>query len=138
MWMFCRRNPAPSGKRRNYGHYQEHGGPTHFCKVILAPQLECIPMPLDLTNHFSAVPQEFKLRTNTGYSWRVTIRLMDGRVTLDQGWAPFAAVHQIRIGYMVMFKLLTPNTLKVIVFDDEGIEGVTKCGKPDDAFSLNA
>ncbi|XBI22077.1 hypothetical protein VPH35_063140 [Triticum aestivum] len=122
-----------SGKYRNYGHYQEQGGPTHFCKVILAPQLESITMPMDFTKHFPAVPQE----TNTGCSWRVTVQLMDGRVTLDQGWVPFAAIHQIRIGYMVMFKLLTPDTLKVIFFDDEGIEVVTKCGKHDDAFALN-
>ena len=127
----------PSGKRRNYGHYQEEGGPTHFCKVILAPQLECSPIPLDFSKHFPAVPQHFKLRTNTGCSWRVTVRLMDGRVTLDQGWAPFATVHQIRIGYMVTFKLLTPDTLKIIVFNEEGIEVVTKCGRHDDAFAVN-
>lgn len=46
----------PSGTRRNYGHYHEEGGPSHFCKVILAPKLECIPMPLDFTKHFPAVP----------------------------------------------------------------------------------
>ena len=33
---------------------------------------------------------------------------------------------------LVGHQLLTPNTLKVIVFDDEGIEVVTKCGKHDD------
>ncbi|KAF7072289.1 hypothetical protein CFC21_077438 [Triticum aestivum] len=127
----------PSGKCHNCSHYQEEGGPTQFCKVILAPQFECIPMPLDFTKHFPAVPQEFKPRTNIGCSWGVTVRLMDDRVTLNRGWAPFTAVHQIRIDYMVMFKLLTPDTLKVIVFDDEGIEVVTKCGKHDDAFALN-
>ena len=35
----------PSNKRRNYGHYHQEDGPTHFCKVILAPKLECIPCP---------------------------------------------------------------------------------------------
>ncbi|KAF7079110.1 hypothetical protein CFC21_083404 [Triticum aestivum] len=127
----------PCSKCRNYGHYHEEGGPTHSCKVILAPQLECIPMPLDFTKHFPAVPQEFKLRANTGCSWKVTVRLMDGRVTLDQGWAPFAAIHQIMIGYIVTFKLLTPDMLKVIVFNDEGIEVVTKCSKHDKAFTVN-
>ncbi|KAF7051465.1 hypothetical protein CFC21_059700 [Triticum aestivum] len=94
-------------------------------------------MPLDFTKHFPAVPQEFKLRTNTGCSWKVTVRLMDGRVTLDQGWATFAVVHQIRIDYMVKFKLLTLDTLKVTVFNDKGIEVVTKCGKHNDAFTMN-
>ncbi|KAE8810184.1 Cohesin subunit SA-1 [Hordeum vulgare] len=43
-----RMKDPPSSKRRNYGHYHEAGGPTHICKVILAPKLECIPMPLGL------------------------------------------------------------------------------------------
>ncbi|XBJ19154.1 hypothetical protein VPH35_010177 [Triticum aestivum] len=125
----------PSNKRHNYGHYHQEDGPTHFCKVILAPKLECIPMPLDFTKHFVAVPTEFKLRNNTGCSWKVTVKLMNGRVTLDQGWATYTAVHQIKIGYMVTFKLLTPDTLKVIIFDDDGIEVINKCGKHDKAFA---
>ncbi|KAF7061244.1 hypothetical protein CFC21_067955 [Triticum aestivum] len=92
-------------------------------------------MPLDFTKHFTAVPTEFKLRNNTGCSWRVTVKLMNGRVTLDQGWATFAAVHQIKIGYMVTFKLPTPDTLKVIIFDDDGIEVVNKCGKHEKVFA---
>ncbi|XP_040254149.1 uncharacterized protein [Aegilops tauschii subsp. strangulata] len=55
-----------TGKHRNYGHYHEVGGSTTFCMVILAPQLEAIPMPLDFTRHFPSVPQEFKLKTNIG------------------------------------------------------------------------
>ncbi|XBJ10323.1 hypothetical protein VPH35_015210 [Triticum aestivum] len=124
-----------SSKRHNYGHYHEEDDPTHFCKVILAPKLECIPRPLDFTKHFIAVPTEFKLRNNTGCSWKVTMKLMNGRVTLDQGWATYVAVHQIKIGYMVMFKLLTPDTLKFISFDGDGIEVVNKCGKHDEAFA---
>ncbi|XBI59067.1 hypothetical protein VPH35_040203 [Triticum aestivum] len=118
----------PSNKRRNYGHYHQEDGPTHFCKVILAPKLECIPMPLDFTKHFVAVPTKFKLRNNTGCSWKVTVKLMNGWVTLDQGWATYAAVHQIKIGYMVTFKLLTPDTLKVIIFDDDGMRSSTSAG----------
>ncbi|XBH54537.1 hypothetical protein VPH35_076826 [Triticum aestivum] len=113
-----RMEEPPNSKRRNYGHYHEEGGPTHFCKVILAPKLECIPMPLDLTKHFTAMPTEFKLRNNTECSWRVTVKLMNGR-----------------IDYMVTFKLLTPDTLKVVIFDDDGIEVVNKCGKHDEAFA---
>ncbi|KAE8781811.1 Speckle-type POZ protein [Hordeum vulgare] len=50
---------------------------------------------------------------------------------LYKGWATFVADHQIKIGYMVTFKLLTPDTLKV---DDDNIEVVTKCGTHDDVF----
>ncbi|XBI12505.1 hypothetical protein VPH35_139371 [Triticum aestivum] len=141
----------PSNKRRNYGHYHQEDGPTHFCKVILALKLECIPMPLDFTKHFVAVPTEFRLRNNTDCSCKVTVKLMNGKMTLDQGWATYAAVHQIMIAYMgqatyaavhqimiaymLTFKLLTPDTLKVIIFDDDGIEVVNKCGKHDEAFT---
>ncbi|KAF7009570.1 hypothetical protein CFC21_024088 [Triticum aestivum] len=92
-------------------------------------------MPLDFTKHFVTVPTEFKLRNNTGCSWRVTVKLMNGRVTLDQGWSTYDVVHEIKIGYMVTFKLLTPDTLKVILFDNDGIEVVNKCGKHDEAFA---
>ncbi|XP_073362291.1 putative B3 domain-containing protein Os03g0621600 [Aegilops tauschii subsp. strangulata] len=125
----------PSNKRRNYDHYHQEDGLTHFYKVILAPKLECIPMPLDFTKHFIAVSTEFKLKNNTVCSWKVTVKLMNDKVTLDQGWATYAAVHQIKIGYMVTLKLLTPDTLKVIIFDDDGIEVVNKCGKHDEAFA---
>ena len=103
----------------------------------MTPKLEAIPMILDFTKYFLAVPTEFKVKTNTGCSWRVTIQLISGRVTLDQGWATFAVVHQIKVGYMVTFKLLTPDTLKVIIFNHDGIEVVTKCGRHDDAFAVN-
>ena len=42
----------PTRKSRNYGHYHEVGGPTTFWKVIMAPQLEAIPMSLDFMRHF--------------------------------------------------------------------------------------
>ena len=47
----------PSTKRRNYGHFQQESGPNHFCKIILAPKLESLPLPLDFTKHFPATLQ---------------------------------------------------------------------------------
>ena len=55
--------------------------------------------------------------------------MINDKVTLDQGCPPFATAHQIRIGNMVTFKMLTPNTLKVIVFNNDDVEVVTKCKK---------
>ncbi|KAE8804451.1 u-box domain-containing protein 4 [Hordeum vulgare] len=54
-----------------------------------------------------------------------------------KGWATFFVVHQIKFSYMATFKLLTPDTLEVIVFSEDGIEVVTKCGRYDDAFIVN-
>ncbi|KAE8820657.1 Pentatricopeptide repeat-containing protein [Hordeum vulgare] len=70
-------------------------------------------------------------------SERVTVEVLNGRVTLDQGWATFAVVRHIKIGFMVTFKLLTPNMQKVIMFNDDGIEVVTRCRKHDGAFAMN-
>ncbi|VAH67478.1 unnamed protein product [Triticum turgidum subsp. durum] len=123
-------------KCQNYGHYHEVG-PTYFCKMILAPKMECLPMPLDFTKHFPAVRTELKLKTNTDCGRRVTVRLMNDRVTLDRGWAPFAVVHQIKIRFMVTFKLLVTDTPKLTVFNDDVIEVVTKCGRHDNAFAVN-
>ncbi|KAE8804556.1 Speckle-type POZ protein [Hordeum vulgare] len=95
-------------------------------------------LPLGFTKHFLAIPSEFKLKTNTACAWRVTVRLFEGRVTLNQGWAIFTAVHHIMIGYMLTFKLLTPDTMKVIVFDDEGVEVITKCKVHKNAFAAIA
>uniref|UniRef100_A0A8I7B9U6 TF-B3 domain-containing protein n=1 Tax=Hordeum vulgare subsp. vulgare TaxID=112509 RepID=A0A8I7B9U6_HORVV len=92
-------------------------------------------MPLDFTKHFVAVPTEFKLKNNIGCSSRVIVKLMNYKVTLGQGWATYVVLHEINIGYMVTFKLLTPDTLKVIIFDDDGIEVVNKGGKHDEAFA---
>ena len=36
---------------------------------------------------------------------------------------------------MVTFKLLTPDNLKIIIFDDDVIEVVNKCRKHDEAFA---
>ncbi|KAE8804912.1 Speckle-type POZ protein [Hordeum vulgare] len=102
----------------------------------MAPKLKAIPMPLDFTKHFMSMSTEFKLKTNNDWSWRAIVRLMNDKVTLDQGLATFVIVHRVKIGYMVTFNLLTLDTLKVIVFNDDDIEVVTKCGRHD-AFVVN-
>jgi hypothetical protein len=79
----------PSAKWRNYGHYHQESGPSHFCKVILAPKLESLPLPLEFTKHFPAVPTEFKLRMNTGCAWRVTVRVINDRVRVGPPSPPF-------------------------------------------------
>ncbi|XBH80449.1 hypothetical protein VPH35_106188 [Triticum aestivum] len=125
-------------KWRNYGRYHQESGSSHFSKVILAPKLERLSLPLDFTKHFRAIPTEFKLKTYTGCAWRVTVTVINSSVTLDKGWATFAAFHQIMIGHMPTFKLLTPYTMKVIVFNDDGVEVVTKCKEHDNAFAVTA
>ena len=49
-------HPNAPKSASNFDHFHEEARPTHFCKVILAPNLECLPMPLDFTKHFHAAP----------------------------------------------------------------------------------
>ncbi|XBJ16597.1 hypothetical protein VPH35_008190 [Triticum aestivum] len=74
--------------------------------------------------------QEFKLKTNTDCAWRVTVRVINGRVGPPS--PPFT-----RSSGMT-FKLLTPDTMKVIVFNNEGMEVVTKCKEHGNAFAATA
>ncbi|KAE8795405.1 Speckle-type POZ protein [Hordeum vulgare] len=104
-------------------------------KVIFGPKLEALPLPLDFTKQFLLVPIKFSLKMNTDCSWRVTVKVVDDRVILDQGWATFDSVHHVRIRYMLTFMLLTSNTMKVIVFNNDDVEVVTKCKKHDEAFT---
>ncbi|XP_044405573.1 uncharacterized protein [Triticum aestivum] len=39
----------------------------------------------------------------------MTVKLMNGSVTLDQGWATYEAVHQIKIGYMALLHAATKH-----------------------------
>lgn len=94
-------------------------------------------MSLDFTKHSPSVPHEFKLKTNMGCSSRVIVLLLNDMVALDQGRSTFVVARQIKIGFMVTFKLFTPDMLKVIVFNADGIEVVTRCTKHDNAFTMN-
>ncbi|KAE8799082.1 Speckle-type POZ protein [Hordeum vulgare] len=124
----------PNVKGRNHEHYHEEAGPTHLCKLVFASKVEALPLPLDFMKHFPAVPTEFSLQTNNSCSWRVMVKVLNSMVTLDQGWATFPVVHHVRIGYMLTSKLLTPNTMKLIVLTDNDVEVVTKCKMHDEAF----
>ncbi|KAE8773995.1 Cohesin subunit SA-1 [Hordeum vulgare] len=78
----------PSPKRRNYGHYHQESGPSHFCKIILAPKLESVPLPLEFKKHYPTIPAEFELKTNTDCTWRVTVRLMNDVSCASLAMAP--------------------------------------------------
>ncbi|XBI65682.1 hypothetical protein VPH35_045475 [Triticum aestivum] len=124
-------------KRKNYNHFHKDVGPSHFYKVILAPKLKCLPMPAEFTKHLTTAPKEFVLRTNIGCAWRVTIRTITDTFTIDKGPPPLTVAHKVRIGYLVAFKVVTPVTLKMVVFRDNNVEVVTKRKWHEGAFAMN-
>ncbi|KAE8810470.1 hypothetical protein D1007_12678 [Hordeum vulgare] len=50
-------------KRRNYGHFHEVAGPTHFFQMIFTSKLEAMSLSLDFRKHFSTMPTVFSLKT---------------------------------------------------------------------------
>ena len=42
-----------------------------------------------------------------------------------------------RIRYLFTYKLVTPNTFKMIVFNGDGVEVVTKCKRHEEAFVMD-
>ena len=59
---------ASVAKRRKVavGHFHEEVSPTHFCKVLLAPGLDLLPIPPAFREHLGEIPKEIILKTKTG------------------------------------------------------------------------
>jgi hypothetical protein len=47
----------------------------------------------------------------------VKLRKIKGIVYLDQGWLGFSIAHQVKIGYFMIFKVMTGDIFKVTIFD---------------------
>lgn len=84
------------------------------------------------------IPPEVFLNTNTSCKWRATLRGggVNRKLALDKGWAGLAIAHHLQINYLVAFKVLTVDTIKMIIFDIFGVEVVGKCKKHDEALAL--
>jgi hypothetical protein len=67
----------------NVGHFHESASPTHFWKVVLTPGLESILIPDVFREHMSAIPKEIVLRTNISCYYRVKLRHVNGRLSID-------------------------------------------------------
>lgn len=53
-------------RHKNYVHFHEDVGLTHFCKVILGPKLEFLLMPPHFTKATDHHPSRIVLRPNIG------------------------------------------------------------------------
>ena len=82
------------------------------------------------------IPEEIILRTNTGCHWRVRLRDVDGNLSIDKGWAGFAIAHDLQIGYLLTFKIMTEVSFRVVVFDLSNVEMVLKCDEHDPTLAV--
>ena len=80
------------------GHFLEVVLLTHFCKVILTPGLNLLPIPPTFCQHLGSNPRDIVLKTNTGYNWKVNIIDHNDNAAMDQDWPVFSIVHRVNIG----------------------------------------
>ena len=95
-----------------------------------------LPIPDGVRPYVDVVPRTIILKTATGCSWKVKLKDVPGRVSLDQGWPGFAIAHQIKIGYFLTFKVLRGDIYKVTIFDYYMTEVVTRCPEHDPALAM--
>ena len=115
----------------NVGHWSEVVTPTHLCKVLIAPGLGFLPISASFRPYLHQVPDTITLKTITGCTWDITIRDINGRACLDQGWPAFAIAHNLKIGY---FLTLTAKVYKVVIFNYSCAEVVERCPDQPEAF----
>ena len=114
-------------RKATYGWIKDTTSPNHFCKVVLAPGLDLLPVPAAFRPYLGEVPGDITVKTNTGCIWSINVADVNGRACLVKGWPAFAIAHGLDLGYLVMFKKLGRMEYKVIVFDNSGCEVVRRC-----------
>lgn len=121
---------AKKMKRSNgtgIGHHNENLVPRTFCVTLLPPDLVMLPIPGTFRTYLDSVPGIITIRTNTGCTWDIELEEFDGRVILNEGWPAFVTSHQIKTGYLLIFKKEGPKDFRIILFDDSQCEVVEKC-----------
>jgi hypothetical protein len=63
-----------------------------------------IQIPSKFVDSFGAIPRKIIVLTNTECSWRMNTKYDGGKAIIDQGWATFAIVHDLRVGYFLTFR----------------------------------
>lgn len=61
---------------------------------------------------------------------------VDGNLSIDQGCAGFPIAHNLRIGYLLTFKVITRVSVRVVIFDLSTVEVAVKCGEHDQALAV--
>jgi hypothetical protein len=82
------------------------------------------------------MPRFIDLEMSTGCSWCVELKEEDGMLVLDQ-WCVLARFHGLEPGCVAEFEVVHPKLMKVIVYNQKGIEmrykecGTAKLFTPD-------
>ena len=69
-------------RKATYGWIKDTASPNHFCKVVLAPGLDLLPVPAAFRPYLGEVPGDITVKTNTGCIWTITVADVNGRACL--------------------------------------------------------
>jgi hypothetical protein len=116
-----------TGRPAGVGHWSEIATPTHICKVLIALGLGMMPIPNVWSPYLAVFTDTINLKTPTGCNWNINITNVSGRACLDRGWPSFAIANDLNIGFLLIFKKLSPMIYKVVILDYNGVEGVKRC-----------
>jgi hypothetical protein len=103
--------------------------PRHFCNVVVAPGLGCLPIPDDFKQHGGE--GDFAVMvvvcTNTKCSWEFTVTDVNGRLVLNQGCSEFAIAHKLKSRHILIFKKVGPTEFTIVIFDHTSYKVIKKC-----------
>jgi hypothetical protein len=57
------------------------------------------------------------VKTTTGFQWEMNIMEVSGKAVLEAGWSDFVVSHNMKIGYMLLFKMRSGRKYIVVVFN---------------------
>jgi hypothetical protein len=108
----------PRGGPMKIGHFHDEVSPTYFAIVIIAPGLDFLPITGGIRPYLGTISRTVTLKTNTGCSWMMMLKDVNGMVSMDRGWSGFVVGHSIKIVYFWTFKVIksrsAPLTLSMI------------------------
>jgi hypothetical protein len=93
----------------------------------MARGIELLPLPDAFRPFLGPIPGKMIVHTTTGCSWEMVVKEGSGKAVLEAGWPEFAIAHNLKIGYLLFFKKLTPKEYRVVVFDYSCCEVVGMC-----------
>jgi hypothetical protein len=75
----------PRGRPTNIGQFHEEVGPENFIGIIFQPTLGLLQIPSKFVDSFGPIPGKITVLTNTGCSWMMTTKFVDGKAIINQG-----------------------------------------------------
>jgi hypothetical protein len=98
--------------------------------------LEILPILPVFRPYHGIIPRAIIVNTNTGYSWMVKLKNVNGTTAMDQGWPRFSIAHNMKISYFITFKVHKGDVFKVTMSNYIIAEVVKWCAQHDPSLAM--